>query len=210
MENKNIKAVIFDLGNVLVDFDHMIAARKISALCARSADEIYELFFDSEVCGLFEEGKILPQDFFVRIKQMLGLEIGYAEFIRIWDDIFFLTEKNHDVYSLAKQLKVILKTALLSNINILHFEYLKEKFSVFDVFNYIITSYEVRCRKPCARIYQRAIELLAVPAENIFYTDDRRELIEGARAVGIRGYQFRGIKQLMDDLSSEGVNINVR
>ena len=208
MENNKIKAVIFDLGNVLVDFDHMIAARRISAFTDKDPQEIFNMFFDSELTGLFEEGKITPPVFFSEIKKMLNLRLDYNRFLPIWNEIFFLTEKNQAVYNLAKVLKKEYKVALLSNINILHHDYLKKNFSVFDAFHNIITSFESGIRKPDPLIYKKALDLLKAAPQNTFYTDDRAEFIEKACTLGIRGFVFRDAEQLKRDLSGNGININ--
>ncbi len=208
MDNHRISAIIFDLGNVLVDFDHTIAAKRISRFTAKDPQEIFNLFFNSELTGLFEEGKISSQEFFSRVRDLLNLEIGYEQFLPIWNEIFFLSAKNQAVYNLAKILRKQYKIALLSNINILHFDYLKKNFAVFDVFHNIITSYESGFRKPHPAIYQKTLNALEASPNNAFYTDDRAELVESACRLGIRGFTFKGIEQLKKDLSVNGVSIN--
>ena len=208
MGNHNIKAVIFDLGNVLIDFDHIIAAKKISRFTDKNPQEIFNLFFDSELTALFEEGKITALNFFSEVKKILNSKLDYAEFLPIWNEIFFLSERNQAVYNLAKILKDHYKIALLSNINILHFEYLKKSFSVFDVFHNIITSFESGIRKPDPLIYKKTLDLLEAAPQNTFYTDDRAEFIERACNLGIRGFVFSGVEQLKKDLLGNGININ--
>ncbi|MEW6101662.1 MAG: hypothetical protein AB1481_05150, partial [Candidatus Omnitrophota bacterium] len=143
-----VSAIIFDLGNVLVDFDHRIAARRIARFSGQKEDCIFSLFFDSDLTALFEEGRLRPQEFFLKIKEALGLQLEFDTFVPIWNEIFFLSRKNLFVYNLANILKNSYKVALLSNINILHFDYLKRSFPVFDAFHNVITSYEVGARKP--------------------------------------------------------------
>ncbi len=203
-----IKAIIFDLGNVLVDFDHRVAAQRISKFADKTAEEIFGLFFDSELTGLFEEGKITAGQFFLKLKEALNLRLGYRGFLPIWNQIFFLSKKNRGVYELARRLKRRYRMALLTNINILHFEYQKKNFSVFDPFDNILTSYELGLRKPQSRIYERALDILGLPAEEVFYTDDRPELIGSAKELGINGFVFSGVEQLKRDLALAGVNIN--
>ncbi|MFH0912829.1 MAG: HAD family hydrolase [Candidatus Omnitrophota bacterium] len=207
-DNHHISAIIFDLGNVLVDFDHTIAAKKISAFATKDPQEIFNLFFDSRLTGFFEEGRISPQEFFSGVQEALHLGIEYEQFLPIWNEIFFLSEKNRMVYNLAKFLKKRYKTALLSNINILHFEYLKRNFPVFDAFHHIITSCESGARKPHHSIYEKTLQALETLPENVFYTDDRPELVEGACRLGVRGFTFQGAEQLKEDLLASGVNIN--
>jgi len=208
MDNNNIKAVIFDLGNVLIDFDHTIAAKRISKFTDKTPQEIFNLFFDSGLTALFEEGKITPLNFFSEVKKILNSKLDYAEFLPIWNEIFFLSEKNQAVYNLAKILGGRYKTALLSNINILHFDYLKKNFPVFDAFHNIITSFEMGYRKPDPLIFKKTLHLLGVLPQNAFYTDDRAEFTEKARILGIRGFVFRDAEQLRRDLSGSGININ--
>ena len=200
-----IRAVIFDLGNVLIDFDHRIAAQRISRFTYKSQDEIYNLFFDSALTASFEEGKISPGDFFLKVKEMLGLRIDYDTFLPIWDEIFFITEKNRLVYNLAGELKNHYRTALLSNINQLHFEYLKRKYHVFGVFNHVITSYEEGFRKPAPQIYLKALQLLEVSAQECFYTDDRPELVSAAAKIGINAFVFSDIEKLKENLLEAGI-----
>jgi len=208
MGNHNIKAVIFDLGNVLIDFDHMIAAKRISKFTDKTPQEIFNLFFDSELTALFEEGKITALNFFSEVKKILNSKLDYAQFLPIWNEIFFLSEKNQAVYNLAKILKNHYRIALLSNINILHFDYLKKNFSVFDAFHNIITSFESGTRKPDPLIYKKTLDLLEAAPQNTFYTDDRAEFIEKACNLGIRSFVFRDAEQLKRDLSGNGININ--
>ncbi len=208
MIDSKIKAILFDLGNVMVNFNHMLAARRIAKFTDKTPEGIFNLFFDSELTETFEEGKISPQDFFLKVKEALNLKLGYAEFVPIWNEIFFLSETNRAVYKLAKTLGKHYPLAMVSNINILHFEYVRDKFPVFDVFSHIITSYQVGARKPKPLIYQKSIEALGVSADEIFYTDDRAELVESAKGLGIKGMVFKGSEALKKDLESAGVNIN--
>ncbi|MCG2714123.1 MAG: HAD family phosphatase [Candidatus Omnitrophica bacterium] len=206
MAKQEIKVVLFDLGKVLVDFDHKRAAERISAFCDKSGLAIYNLFFDSPVTLAFEEGKISPGKFYQQVKEMLDLKLSYESFVPIWNDIFFLSPKNRMVYALANSLKANYKTALLSNINVLHYEYLKKNFPVFDVFHHLFLSYDLGVAKPNKLIYQKVIKELGIFPEEIFYTDDRAELVDSAVSLGIKGCIFSNYKQLICDLQDAGVS----
>jgi putative hydrolase of the HAD superfamily len=203
-----IDTIILDLGKVLIDFDHLRAAERISNFCDKTPKQIFDLFFISEPTILFEEGKITPEDFFRRVKEILDLKLEYQSFVPIWNDIFFLTAKNRAVYSLANNLRAHYQVALLSNINVLHHEYLKQYFPVFNVFHRVFTSYEMGAIKPDQAIYKKALEELKARPENVFYTDDRQELVDSARDLGINSFLFTGVEQLKQDLASVGVTIN--
>ncbi len=202
--SQGIELVLFDLGNVLIDFDFTISAKRIGNFCNKGPKEIFDLFFDSEITFLFEAGKISPVDFFARVKEMLGLNLSYEAFVPIWNEIFFLSAKNRSVYSLINKLSQNYKTAMVSNIDILHYEYLKKNFPVFNVFHNIFLSYELGLVKPDPAIYQQALQSLGVEPTAVFYTDDRPELVESARGLGIKAFVFSGARQLEDDLLSAG------
>lgn len=190
-------AIIFDLGRVLIDFDHRTAADRASKFSSKTAEEIFELFFDSELTELFEKGKISTEEFFNKIKEILGLNLSFEEFLPIWNDIFYITPINQEVHKIAKGLKGALPTLLLSNINILHFEYLKERFpKVFEGLDKLILSYEVGLRKPDPEIYRLAIRSLNTQPKQILYVEDRLELVLAAENLGIAGLHFNGTESL--------------
>ncbi len=202
---KPVKAVIFDLGRVLIDFDHGIAAKKAASSSSRTLEEIYNFFFDSKLTTLFEEGRISSMDFFRKVKEAINLNLSYEEFLPIWNEIFFLTDDNRAVYDLVVNLRGAYRLALLSNINELHFNYLKKNFIVFEPFDHVLLSFELRSIKPNPLIYNKTLKILRLTPEEVFYTDDRPELIQAARSLGIRGFVFRGAAQLKEDLLSSGV-----
>jgi FMN phosphatase YigB (HAD superfamily) len=203
-----MKAVVFDLGNVLLDFDHRIAANRIGQYSGLSAREIYDLFFDSDVTQLFEQGKISREDFFSEVKAALGLTIGFAEFLPIWNEIFFRSPKNLRVYALAEKLKAKYLTAVLSNINVLHYEYIKKTFPVFGAFHKVFASCDLGLTKPSVEIYKVVLSKLEAEPAETFYTDDRPELVDSAQKLGIKGFVFRSVEALEDDLAGVGISLN--
>ncbi len=203
-----IKDIIFDLGNVLVDFDHTIAAKRLSAFTDKDAGTIYNLFFDSELTGLFEEGKISPPDFFLKVKEALELKLDYDGFLPIWNEIFFLSQKNIAVYNLANSLKGGYKLTLLSNINVLHFDFIKKTFPVFGAFHNILASCQLGLRKPQSQIYEKTLAILKASGAEVFYADDRPELVRSAAALGLRAFVFTGVEKLRQDLLKSGINVS--
>lgn len=201
-----IKVILFDLGRVMVDFDHRRAAQRISFFCAKSPSQIYNLFFESEATIAFEAGKITPQEFYCQIKQMLDLKLSYDSFIPIWNDIFFLSPNNRSTFKLVNSLRRGYKTALLSNINTLHYEYVRENFPVFGVFDRTFLSFQLGLIKPDPQIYNKVIQELKVSPQEVFYTDDRADLVESAKSLGINACIFVNPAQLISDLRAAKVS----
>ena len=203
-----IKVLLFDLGRVLVDFDHLRSAERIAAFCSKTPQQIYNLFFESPATTAFEAGKITPQDFYLQVKQMLDLKLSYTSFEPIWNDIFFLSAKNRSVFGLVNNLRAHYKTAMLSNINTLHYEYLKKNFPVFGVFDKVFLSFQLGLLKPDKEIYNLVIQDLKVSPQEIFYTDDRSELVQSAKSLGIRGCVFANFSQLNNELRENGIKFS--
>jgi glucose-1-phosphatase len=201
-----IRAVVFDLGRVLVDFDHLIAARRIAQYSHRSPEEICGLFFASPVTAKFEAGLVTPEEFFAEVKRMLGISIPFEEFVPIWNEIFFISERNRQVQSLAAALSRKYRTLMLSNVNVLHWEYIREHYPVFAPFHKLILSYEVNAVKPDPEIYRIAVKEAGCAPEEIFYTDDRPDLIAQASSLGVRSFVFTEYPLLERDLRAAGVS----
>jgi putative hydrolase of the HAD superfamily len=204
MTKNKYKAIFCDLGNVLINFDHAIAVKKILRLTPKSELEIYELFFDSSLTKDYEEGRINTLDFYKGVKDMLQLDMSYEAFLPVWDDIFFETPRNVRMHDFIRFMRNKYKLAMVSNINEAHYKFLKNKMAVFNDFDSVILSYEVGARKPDPGIYDAAMRSVNASPAEVFYIDDRADLIEAASRLGIKGMIFDGeesFKKIKEELS---------
>ncbi|MBU1148100.1 MAG: HAD-IA family hydrolase [Candidatus Omnitrophica bacterium] len=192
MNNNKYDAIICDLGNVLVNFDHRIAVRKILECTPKGEEEIYDLFFDSGLTEAYEEGKISRHEFFNRVKDALELNIGQDVFMPIWNDIFFEVPLNKKMHEFLRGAKGSYKLIMMSNLNESHFEFLKPRMLIFREFDKLILSYQVGYRKPASEIYKIALDFAEIQASKAFYIDDRRDLVDAAARLGIKGIVFDG------------------
>ena len=183
--------IICDLGNVLVNFDHRIAVKKIMRYTPKAEKDIYNLFFDSGITELYEEGRISSSEFFSRVKDALELNMNGDSFFPVWNDIFFETELNLKVRDLLRKIRPRYKLVMLSNLNMTHFEFLRKTMDgVFNEFHKLVLSYEVGFRKPAPQIYKVALDFAKASPERAFYIDDRRDLVDAAAGLGIKGVVF--------------------
>lgn len=198
--NYNIKAFLFDLGNVIIPFDNYIAARKIKKYTKRSVQEIYDIIFDSPIVKDFSEGKINPKEFFSGIKGILGLNenITYPKFKSIWNSIFL--EENKDVSSLIKKLMLNYKVIIVSNINEIHYEYIEKNYDIMKEINEKVLSYKIGVNKPHSKIYQIAIRKTQAKPESIIYIDDREDLIKAGKNLRLHCIHYKGYDELIEDL----------
>lgn len=189
--------IIFDLGNVVLKFDHTISASKIAKRFGLDKNHLYDLFFDSKITRLHDEGKLSSKEFHSRMTKLMDVPIGFKNFKDCWNNIFVM---NSGIEPIIKKLKKRHKVYLMSNTNKLHFEFLKKRFAVLKEFDKVILSYKIGELKPHPKIYRYALKAAGTTPQRTIYIDDRKELIDGARALGIESILFRNVGQLKKDL----------
>lgn len=196
-----IKAIIFDLGDVIVKVDKTEQFIKFSAKSGKDAFQIRQ-YFECHVKNEFGRGEISPRQFYRRTSSELGLKMNFQEFKRAWCDIF---ELNKNVAKLIENLKGKFKLILLSNTDALHFPYIRRKFKVVNAFDDFVLSYEIGCMKPNPLIFLNALRKAGTIPFNCAYFDDIRQFVYVARLMGIRAFQYKNYEKLIDDLN----NINI-
>src|ERR1044071_10121976 len=82
------KAVVFDLGKVLVDFDYSVAGRRIAALSRMSAAEVQAFIDHSPLLFRLETGQINGEQFFAEVQSTTGFRGTFAAFSDFFADIF--------------------------------------------------------------------------------------------------------------------------
>lgn len=188
IDNKMIKAVLFDLGKVILHFDFTPAFRKLSDACLKTPNEIDDYFRRSGLEVLYDGGKITSKKFYQEVKKALGHELTFDEFKDIWNEIF---EPNQKIVALIGRLKKQYKLVLISNTNAMHFEYIVKRYPVLGHFDKHILSYKEKVRKPDERIYRAAIRACGAMPHEILYIDDRPDLTEAAQGIGLHTFTFK-------------------
>jgi FMN phosphatase YigB (HAD superfamily) len=198
-----IKAVIFDLGRVIVPFDFSRGYVRIESLCGIPAAQIPGRIALTGLVTRLESGDIEPRDFVRELSKQLNLDISYENFCEIWNSIFgphtLIPEAM--LQGIARRYRLV----LLSNTNAIHFEMVRENYPLLRHFHSLVLSHEVGAMKPSPLIYQRAIEAAGCLPEECFFTDDILAYVEAARAQGIDAVQFESAAQIEAELRRRGV-----
>ena len=80
--------IIFDVGNVILPFDPLRLCRVLAQHADRTAEEVYELIYKSDLERRFEEGKIDGRQFTDGVAEVLGVSLEYDWFRNLWSDMF--------------------------------------------------------------------------------------------------------------------------
>ena len=203
MNHRTIEVVLFDLGNVILPFNHYQIAEKLARFSERKElsdpPQIFSYLFNREQGAVndYETGKMSSVEFFNQVKDRFKLIITFDAFVPIWDEIF---TENHDVSELIRSLKGKKKLGLLSNTNPLHFKHALSTYPVLKLFDKWILSHEVGFKKPAVEIFLKAIEWASVPPMGILFVDDIKEHVEVAASLGLQAIHFVSVQQLVREL----------
>ena len=199
-----ISTVIVDLGNVVLFFDHGAICRKLSVRYGIDDQVVFQEIFQSDIERQFDDGRLSPELFTQKCSKALGVSLDTVEFKSIWCDIF---TENKPVIELVKELRRNSRTLLLSNTNVWHIEHIRKRFSVLDLFDELVLSFQVGYSKPHRNIFERAIELSLEPWEpsRSVFIDDIDSHIRAGMQMGLCGIHYTSTVQLKHQLSRIGV-----
>ncbi|HVW09809.1 MAG TPA: HAD family phosphatase [Bryobacteraceae bacterium] len=198
-----IKAVIFDLGRVIVPFDFSRGYSRIAALTGLEPAEIPGRIRATGLVDLLESGGIEPREFVRQISQVLGLSCSYEEFCEIWSSIFLPATLIPE--ELLQRIAAHYRLVLLSNTNAIHFDMIRATYPHLRHFHALVLSHEIGAMKPSPRIYEQAVAAAGCRPEECFFTDDIAEYVEGARRYGIDAVQFQSVEQIERELRRRNV-----
>jgi glucose-1-phosphatase len=185
-----MRFLYFDLGNVLLHFDHHQAARQMAEVAGITAERAWEIVFAGGLEVQYEGGAIDCRAFYEEFCRLSNSRPDFAQLKQAAAAIF---QPNHDVIELVHELHAAgHRLGVLSNTCAAHWEYCTDGRYAFlnECFEVYALSYELKCMKPEPEIYHRAADLAGVPPAEIFFVDDREENVVGARDVGFEAVLY--------------------
>jgi putative hydrolase of the HAD superfamily len=198
-----IKALLFDLGDVIVGLDFDRAYRKLEGVCRHKSDEIPGIIGRAGLADPYERGQLTNREFHAEFCRALDLEIGYLEFEDLWADMFLPELLLPDV--LFEKLGQSRRLVLVSNTNEIHFNFIRRQYPVLRHFDDFVLSYRIGSMKPSPEIYQEAVRSAGCSPTECFFTDDKQENVDAARRAGIDAIRFQGRPDLEWQLSERDI-----
>lgn len=200
--------LFFDLGNVLLTFDHGIACRQVGELTGLAPERVREIVFDSELQARYENGDVSSREFYDEFCAAAQVRPDYDALHRANAAIF---ELNIPVVPIVSHLcSAGYRLGILSNTCESHWGYVSDgRFKVInELFSVRVLSHLERSSKPDAGIYRRATEMCGVEPRQIFFVDDRPENVDSALRAGWDALLFVGAVALGDALRQRGLTFN--
>jgi len=203
----NIKAVVFDFGNVLGFFSHRRAAEQLAlfAPAGVTADDLLGFLGDSDLEIAFEEGRLTTTEVLARLRQRFDLRGSDEQLALAAADMF---TPNVPVCALVPLLRRRYRLVLLSNTNDLHYRHFRRQFAqTLDHFHALVVSHEVGVRKPDPAVYHHARERAGCSPAECLFIDDLPANVTAARACGWQSVLYTKADDLRRLLLRAGVTL---
>lgn len=196
------EAVVFDIGNVLIEWD---PERFYDA--AIGAERRRALFAAVDLAGMNERVD-LGAPFRETVLAAAEAAPDWAAEIRLWHDrwIEMATPAiDHSVRLLRALRRKGVPVFALSNFGIGTFEVAVANYPFLEEFDRSFISGHLGVMKPAPEIYAMLEADCGLPPGHLLFTDDRPENVEAARARGWRAHLFEGPEGWAARLVADGV-----
>ena len=205
MGSGKFRAIIFDIGRVLIRVDVSRAMAGLADGLALSPQEVWSAIEKDPRMMDWQEGRISPRDWHLHLAKRLGVSLTFEQFSEVWNRALDPNPIQSD--SFLERLSKKYRLALLSNTDPIHMSNEEARFAFFRFFPVRIYSFKVGANKPSPIIYREALKALKVRAEEAIFIDDIAAYVEAARKLGMGGVVFQSPEQLSDGLCELGIEV---
>ncbi len=197
-------ALLFDIGNVVLDIDFNRVMRVWAAHAGREPAELAGRFVVNDIYRHHETGKIEDAAFFENLRQSLGIAISDAQFLEGWNALFSGEIKG--ISTLLARAGKRMPLYAFSNTNRPHVAHFSAAYpEVLGHFTELYLSSSIGMRKPDAAAFRHVANAIGAPASRIVFFDDSAENIAGARAYGLTAVHVRSIDDVTAALAALGI-----
>jgi putative hydrolase of the HAD superfamily len=202
-----VKAIVSDFGGVLTTplLAAFAAFQDDSGISPENLGKAMRVGLEEgEEIPLFrlERGEISEDEFIEGLEDGLEAILDHRPHLQHFRQKFWgALHPNEPMIELMRELRASgLKMAMLTN-NVREWEPLwRSMLPVDEIFEEIVDSAFVGCRKPEARIYELTLERIGMPAGACLFVDDLHPNCEGAEAAGMQAVHFRDNEQAIAEI----------
>lgn len=181
---------IFDMDDVLYDYDWRVRMAGMTELTGHSLDELRRLWWNSGGEWAAEAGAYAtPEDYLDAFERAIGVSVDEDEWVRVRGSAMTPWPESLAAVRRAAEFGQV---TLLTNNGALVGKHLPtlapELVELFG--EHLLTSSHYGARKPDPIVFERVLEKYGVDASNAFFADDLIENVEGAASLGITAHLF--------------------
>jgi putative hydrolase of the HAD superfamily len=196
-----VEALLFDLGNVIVDVDFARVTRRWAQHAGCDAALLAERYTPDEAYRQHERGLLDDAGYFAALRGSLGIDISDAQFLDGWNAIF------GGLFAGAEQwiepACAALPAYVFSNTNPSHELFFRDAYAdALKPFREVFTSSGIGMRKPDREAFEHVARAMGVAPGRILFFDDALANVEGARAAGMKAVHVRSTADTLAGLKS--------
>ena len=194
-----IRNIIFDLGNVLLDFDPDSYLEELGYQ-DEIKEELKTNIFETEEWLMLDRGTITQENAVKKWQRRnSNIKEEIAAVMADWEEI--LTLKDDSLGVLKSLAAKDFNLYILSNFHKKAFAYVSQKYDFLKYFDGRVISAEVEMIKPEAEIYEYLLKEFNIKAEETLFIDDSKKNIKAALKKGIRVIHFKDADSLKKELN---------
>ncbi len=201
---QKIKAIIFDLGNVLIDWNPAYVFEKLI-----EDEEKRKHFFENICTADWNEEQDAGRPIKQATEELIAAHPEWKEAIEAFYGrwIEMLGGPINETVEILRQLKQSghYKLYALTNWSAETFPTALEMYDFLHWFDGRVVSGEEKMRKPNPLFYQILLDRFKLKAEETLFIDDSARNINAAEQLGINGILFHSPQQLEKDLKKTGI-----
>lgn len=185
-----VKSVIFDYGGVLCQLPRDEQVTELATLAGLPVEQFLEAFWQQRLS--YDRGDLDDGMYWKSIGAVAGREYNreqVQEFVTL--DCKFWLRMDEPMLTWNRTLRAAgFKTAVLSNMPEALGAYLRQYTNLFDEFDVVTLSYEVRSAKPETKIYRSCLAALGLRAGDALFLDDKEPNVHAAQATGLHSIVY--------------------
>jgi glucose-1-phosphatase len=205
MASRKLRAIVFDIGRVLIRIDVAQAMTGLAAGLSLSPEEIWRAIENDPRWPDWQEGRMSARDWHLHLSRRLGTTFSFEQFTEVWNRV--LDPQPMQESSLFEKLSKNYRLALLSNTDPIHVAHMEATYDFFRFFPTRIYSCSVGASKPSPIVYLEALRGAKVQSGEAVYIDDIPAYVEAARGLGMAGIHYQSREGLMQGLRDFGVEV---
>jgi FMN phosphatase YigB (HAD superfamily) len=204
MHTQQVKAICFDVGNVLLEVDIAHAIAHLGPQVDDRLRQKIQAIGQWHPLDAFERGHMLEAQFLSELRAHLAVDLHNTALVAWWNAV--LGKMVHGVEGVLSEVVGRLPVYALSNTNPTHFAYFTRQMPLLQRFDRVIASFHVGYRKPEAQLFEAVAQLIGQAPEDILLIDDLVTNVDGAKAAGYHAeICVRSSTRLREILAQYGV-----
>ena len=191
MTMREIRALLFDLGGVVIDIDFNRAFERWQPISRLSVEDMRSAFKFDLPYERHERGEITTSEYFAHLRKSLRLDEDHARIAEGWNSIFAgeITETR----CMVQAARARFPCYAFTNSNAAHQVAWAAMFpAVVQSFDRVFVSSDIGFRKPERKAFEFIARALDVSLDSIMFFDDLPENVAGAATAGLQAVHVRG------------------